>query len=694
MKKFTFTFSILLLTYFFVGNSFSQSYKLEKINQTDISKILNPFDAVSVNPIQLDGPNPPSIQAAIITPIGSGGGSTFGRAPQASTRYQRCYYFISAEEMQNSGYPVGQNITSLGFNYSAQTNGATADTFKVYFENGAATFIDKGSNWTTAISTMTQVHQGVMTIPSSPGTVDYTLNNPGAFTYTGSGLWIAFEYQNITGLLGAVNTAICNTALGSTLRNMSSGSNVALSNTMSSFSAFRPETRLGTSLDDIVSVGNVYAMGEKLSGCIDTNYFANYFEHLRSGIDSIYFKYVIKNEAGNTVKDSVTVLVILNDTASVTGYILTLPFLKSDEIKADSIIVTATTTANEGLIGNNTGKTRTEATLNTINQAITASNNTGGAGFNGGAGFEIGIAHTSGDCPIYLNSLNYIFGSTGQTYQISVYAGDSGNTPGTLLYNSGNLVNVTGANSHTLPSPLFLTAGKFFVAFKQVGTTNFSLQFQQEIPIRSDVYYTGNPGSWSPSFGGFKYNVQLVTTTNLDLTLLMEGFFNGTTMVGDTVNVNLREQTPPYNIVDNATAYVNSSGNGVFNFTNASANTCYYYEVIHRNHIRTFSHSTCEEFTANTTSYDFSSASSQALGNNLVFVSADNVGPGGWATYTSDVNQDDVVDLTDCSDIDNDAFNFLSGYVVTDVNGDEVVDLTDLSFCDNNAANFVSAITP
>ncbi|MBK9334493.1 MAG: hypothetical protein IPM96_19330 [Ignavibacteria bacterium] len=693
MKKFIFTFAILLLTYFFTGNSFSQSYKLEKINRTDISKILNPFDAVSVNPIQLDGPNPPSTQSAIITPIGSGGGSTFGRAPQAATRYQRCYYFISAAEMQNSGYPVGQNITSLGFNYSVQTNGATADTFKVYFENGAANFVDKGTNWTTAISTISQVHQGVMTIPSSAGTVDYTLSNPGAFTYTGSGLWIAFEYQNITGVLGVTNTAICNTALGSVLRNMSSGSNVALSNTMSNFSSFRPETRLGTSLDDIISVGNVYAMGEKLSGCIDTNYFANYFEHLRAGMDSIYFKYVIKNVADNTIKDSITVLVVLNDIDTVTGYILTLPFLKSNEIKADSIIVTATTTANEGLTGNNIGKTRTAATLNTINQAVTAANNTGGAGFNGNAGLELAIAHTSGDCPIYLNSLNYIFGTTGQTYQISVY-GDGDTIPGALLYNSGNLVNTTGANSHTLTSPLFIPAGKFFVAFKQIGTANFSLQFQQEIPIRPDVYFTGNPGTWSPSFGGFKYNVQLVTTTNLNLTLLMEGFFNGTSMVGDTVDVNLRLQTPPYNIVDNATAYVNSAGNGVFKFDNASANTCYYYEVIHRNHIRTFSHSTCEELNANTTSYDFSSASSQALGNNLVFVSADNTGVGGWSTYTSDVNQDDVVDLTDCSNIDNDAFNFLSGYVVTDVNGDEVVDLTDLSFCDNNAGNFVSAITP
>ena len=75
----------------------------------------------------------------------------------------------------------------------------------------------------------------------------------------------------------------------------------------------------------------------------------------------------------------------------------------------------------------------------------------------------------------------------------------------------------------------------------------------------------------------------------------------------------------------------------------------------------------------------------------MIFVAGAN---SGWATYTADVNQDDVVDLTDYGIIDNDAFNFVGGYVVTDVNGDMVVDVTDLGFSDNNAFNFIGAIVP
>ncbi|MBK9225921.1 MAG: hypothetical protein IPL67_02355 [Ignavibacteria bacterium] len=44
--------------------------------------------------------------------------------------------------------------------------------------------------------------------------------------------------------------------------------------------------------------------------------------------------------------------------------------------------------------------------------------------------------------------------------------------------------------------------------------------------------------------------------------------------------------------------------------------------------------------------------------------------------------------------IDNDASNFVGGYVVTDLTGDDFVDGTDFAIADNNAANFVSVVRP
>jgi len=690
MKKIVFNLFLICFFVSLTGTSYSQSFKLEKVNQTDLTKINNPFDAVSDGLNQLDGPNPPSTQAAIITPISGASTSANGRSPQSSTRYQRCYYFISADEMTSSFFPVGSSITSLGFSYSVASFAAAADTFKVFFQNGPATFVDKGANWPTAIAPMTQVHQGPISTIGAPGSIDYTLNNSGAFSYTGSGLWVAFEFQNITGTTGAANTALCNTVLPApVLRNMSAGSNVALNNTMSNSSNFRPVTRLGTASEDIVIVNNVIAMGEKINNCIDTNQYVTNFTHLRPGIDTLTYKIVVKNVSSGFIKDSSSFTFILNDTGATTSYFITSSSLKTDSIKTDSVIATVTAKSGEQIVGNNSGKTTTSSTYNTMNQAITSATNSGGAGFTNAGNLEIAIAHNTGNCDVYISKVNYIFGSTGQPYLLKVYEGNV-NTPGTLLYTSDTLTNSTGANSHTLSSPVKSTSGKFFIALRQINTTNFSLQYQREIPVRRNVYYTGDgtPGDWGESLGGFKYNVQVVTTVNLDLGLYLEGFFNGTTMIGDTVRVNLRSQSSPYPIIDTDQAYVNSTGNGTFNFTNASPNTCYYYEVIHRNHIVTYSNASCNTLNDNTNSFNFKSAGSQALGSNQVLVGSS------YSTYTADVNQDGVVDVTDYSITDNDANNFVAGYVVTDVNGDEVVDVADLGYCDNNAANFVGAIVP
>ena len=53
-----------------------------------------------------------------------------------------------------------------------------------------------------------------------------------------------------------------------------------------------------------------------------------------------------------------------------------------------------------------------------------------------------------------------------------------------------------------------------------------------------------------------------------------------------------------------------------------------------------------------------------------------------------------TIDLSDGSLIDNDAFNFESGYVQTDVNGDGIVDLADSAISDNNSFNFVGLVRP
>jgi subtilisin-like proprotein convertase family protein len=203
-----------------------------------------------------------------------------------------------------------------------------------------------------------------------------------------------------------------------------------------------------------------------------------------------------------------------------------------------------------------------------------------------------------------------------------------------------------------------------------------------------------------PSDIGMLYSWGIQINNNTDMMMTAEiktciqGFYNDSfnTVIPDTVLCNLRKATSPYELVDKSRALSDSAGNLLFFFPGSLVlnNTNYFIQLSHRNSIETWSTS-FHSFTDNIMTYDFTTASNKAYGNNMIQV--DNL-PDKFAIYGGDVNQDGTIDATDVSSIDNDAQNFVSGYVVTDLTGDDFVDGTDFAIADNNAANFVSAITP
>ena len=173
----------------------------------------------------------------------------------------------------------------------------------------------------------------------------------------------------------------------------------------------------------------------------------------------------------------------------------------------------------------------------------------------------------------------------------------------------------------------------------------------------------------------------------LSLVALIEGFYNGVTMVPDTVTLQLRNTASPYTLAEQKKVVLNTSGSGTGSFTAVTGGTQYYLVVRHRNAIETWS-ATGKTFSSNLLNYDFTTAAAQAYGNNMKLKGSK------WTIFNGDVNQDGVVDLSDVGLVDIDNLNFVAGYVSTDVNGDNIVDLSDLSLVDNNNLNFVSKITP
>jgi FG-GAP-like repeat len=201
-------------------------------------------------------------------------------------------------------------------------------------------------------------------------------------------------------------------------------------------------------------------------------------------------------------------------------------------------------------------------------------------------------------------------------------------------------------------------------------------------------------GSIPPS--GIESNLMFIKGRNtgnsiltLNLKALIQGFYNPASnkMVKDSVRIYLRSSSSPYSVVDSAPAILDSNGVGNFTFPNAVNTVPYYIIIRHRNGLETWS-SSGNSFTSGNLSYDFTLSSSRAYGNNQILKGTK------YCIYNGDVNQDGTIDLSDLGLIDNDVYNFNSGYVAADLNGDGIVDISDTGIADNNVYNFVTLIRP
>ncbi|MFZ1320208.1 MAG: hypothetical protein WAT71_01495, partial [Ignavibacteria bacterium] len=184
---------------------------------------------------------------------------------------------------------------------------------------------------------------------------------------------------------------------------------------------------------------------------------------------------------------------------------------------------------------------------------------------------------------------------------------------------------------------------------------------------------------------GRKYETN--TSISVNVTMSIEGFWNGKPIVQDTVTVELHNSFSPFALVDSKKAYITPNGYQTYEFTSVASGS-YYIVLKHRNGLETWSAGAMAMNQGDNINYDFTTASSQAFGNNMVLKA------GEYCIYSGDANQDGVIDATDLGLIDNDAFSFVSGYVPTDCNGDAVIDLTDAGIADNNASNFVQVMKP
>jgi hypothetical protein len=306
----------------------------------------------------------------------------------------------------------------------------------------------------------------------------------------------------------------------------------------------------------------------------------------------------------------------------------------------------------------------------------------------------------------YANYDIYLSGSVDPVNRSLTFAN---NVVGTqTLVRSGSLT--IPANSYTFggspnafgPEIVFNTAwpysgGNVLVEIRHSGFTGTS-RSTDALTTSTSGYGTNFSGCWTGSYTGVTGSQGNFTVIkfrgeaalpNLQLTCLIEGMYNSglNQMVSDTAKVYLRNSTTPYALVDSSVSTLGTNGIGTFSFPNAVNGVSYFIVVDHRNSIETWSN-TGYSFTGNSLSFSFSTSASQAFGSNQVLMGTR------YAIYSGDANKDGAIDGSDISLIDNDASNFIGGYVVTDLNGDLFVDGSDFSIADNNAANFIGVIRP
>ena len=170
-----------------------------------------------------------------------------------------------------------------------------------------------------------------------------------------------------------------------------------------------------------------------------------------------------------------------------------------------------------------------------------------------------------------------------------------------------------------------------------------------------------------------KRDFQVVGAVKVDLTCLLEGFWNGATQPQDTVTGYLADAAGAHPLVDSARAVLSTSGNGLLVFPSAPTGS-YYLVVRHRNHLAVWSASS-QPYTKGTTSigaYDFTTGPGTAFGTDPL----KNEG-GLYVSWAGDVNQDGVVDFLDRNITWNN--RTLPGYLSSDCNGNNVTDGTDYS---------------
>lgn len=436
-----------------------------------------------------------------------GSTSANARAPSTRFRFERSVYLITAAELAAAGYTPGTLPMSIGWNYQTAPGVPGAAPLTIYLQNTNDTTNTKSTTWAQAIAGMTVVHNAVTNLPGTAGPFDIPFQGGAPFMYTGGGLYVAFDWNNYPGTLSTTAVVFCNVALTNGLlgaqSNASPPATIAPSN-------FRPETRLSSSTQNDAAVNVLYSYGELPLGLVPPQAIKAVVSD-RGVLSQTNLPVALSVTGADTFSDNQTIasLAPCNGQAMVSFAPFTPNTLGSDSVQVS-------VPADD--VGTNNVLTKPLAiTQLSYSYKYPGSTATGGVGLTGATGAFVGKFTTATANAVTDVKLEFS-ATSATTYRVAIYP-DSGNgTPSTNpLYvdAADRTVSAPGPITITLPNPVALGPGNFFVGIQQTNTTNAALSFDAETPIRSGSFYFASPNpptAWTDFSPGnnFKLNIGLL----------------------------------------------------------------------------------------------------------------------------------------------------------------------------------------
>lgn len=408
-----------------------------------------------------------------------------GRGPATQSLFNRSISIFPPADYAN--LKVGDTIRSVGFEITAAGTASVTGNIKIYLQNTADVSFVKSSTFATAITDMTLVYDGPLTISNETGTYDIRLTTP--FAYAGTGIYVAYDWA-LTSATGGTSIYGCtNAAVGGANGNRSSIAATLPTGALGS-SAFRPAVRFGVSAQaNDVAVLAIHTLTQ----------------FPRQAASPHQVRAVVKNNGYNKQTSYTVSLNVTGANIMTSNKTVTLESQETTTVTFDNLFAINNGTNNVNVsviaddVNTNNSLTVSQNVNNSTYSYADASAPASSIGYNTGAGLILNKYRANGG---WLIDTVRVFIANTPAIENKRMFGVVLNSTGQIIAKSdtftATIADLGKYKSFAMTSPKVVYEEDFYVGLSQVANAVgfFPVAYQAESPVRSGAYYT------APSAGG------------------------------------------------------------------------------------------------------------------------------------------------------------------------------------------------